>query len=144
LWVIWRSVVLVAATVDVVGKTAALTVPGAAKPFVPQLFEWISRSGRRSAKVVVSPTHGGGHPVLQRPHLCLINNPAGAAPRDGPCPLRVVITMGRVRPIQVVGFCAGCSPPRLANLDRADGSVLSIGPPNQLSAASAMGPGERK
>ena len=63
--------------------------------------------------------------MMQQPHLCLITHPAFAATRGMPCPLRTVVTIGRVRPTSVVGYCAGCSPRRVPDADRVSGSALS-------------------
>jgi hypothetical protein len=74
--------------------------------------------------VVVSPSHGGGHRMFHRTHPCLTSGPEFAASHGGYCPLRAVVTIGRVRPTRTTGFCGGCSPSRSENSDPAGGSVL--------------------
>ena len=60
--------------------------------------------------------------MFQRPELCWANRPAHAASSDTRCALRTVVTIGRVRPPLVAGFCAGCAPPRFLGATDAGGS----------------------
>jgi hypothetical protein len=77
--------------------------------------------------------------MFQRPELCWTNRPAHAASSDTHCALRTVVTIGRVRPPRVVGFCAGCEPPRFLGAADAGGSgpKKSAGLFGQSRASSA-------
>lgn len=63
--------------------------------------------------------------MFHRPHRCLTHNHACSPAPGTPFLLRAVVTIGRVQLTPVTSFCGGCSPWRIEEAERADGSVLS-------------------